>query len=78
MTYYLVLFPVEAEPKNPITPVKLKVDRATYELVCTDEKPKISCSQGEFLVLKKYPFSMEQENAAYCVAEVGKLKALNQ
>lgn len=74
MTYYLIMFQVDPVPLGAPGPIKLKVKKRSYEIACMDERARIDCSKGSFYINEKLSFSIEEDNAAFCVAKVEKIK----
>jgi hypothetical protein len=73
MTYWLILFQVEPVPLGAPGPIRLKINRAKYEVVMQDERARVDCSKGAFLINEKLTFTMPEEDTLYCVCKTQKI-----
>ena len=71
MTYWLVMFQQPATVP-PTGALKYKLTRARYETICSIENPNVDCDKGNFTLISKRVFAIEEDNAAYIVADVVK------
>ena len=69
MTYWIIMFVQPVPVPNP-GPLKYKLTRARYEAICTMDAPVVDCDKGNFSLISKRVFSIEEDNAAYIVADV--------
>ncbi len=74
MTYYLILFQVDPIPSGAPGPIRIKINRANYEVIMQEARATIDCAKGKFIVNEKLAFVVEEENTLYCVTKVEKQK----
>lgn len=71
MTYWLVIFQTPPLIETP-APLKYKLTRARYDAVCSMDSVTIECDKGNFEVVSKKMFSIEEYNAAFIVCSAKK------
>lgn len=75
MTYYIVMFQVDPIPPGAPGPIKLKVNRANYEVAMQDANASIDCDRGKFVITgNKRAFTAEGGMEIYLVADVKKVQ----
>lgn len=74
MTYWLVLFQVDPIPPGAPGPIKLKVNRANWEVAGQEDNATIECPKGKFVITgNKRKFSMSDGLEIFLIADVKKV-----
>lgn len=74
MNYHIIMFQVDPVPPGAPGPIKLKVNRADWEVAGQDDNATIECSKGKFVITgNKRKFSMDDGLEIFLVADVRKI-----